>query len=316
MNSRCLVHIGYHKTATTWLQRELFSRSNKSFYPLSETDDPKPLGRFFIYDKEGYLLSPFQSRRDEFVEELDRIQTLHENETRIGVISNERLSGNPHSGGFDARLIADRIHESLPNATILCVVRRQQDKILSMYMQYLKAGGTDSLRNYLYRTYDGKRPGFSPGHLDYIHLVNHYTELFGEDQVLVLPYELFRESATEFIRILGETLSIDAEIPAQTAGKFHNKHLSDFPRLFMPGLNALAIRSSLNGYSPLRIPGFVRLLGLIRRGSAWFAGGMTQRRRNRMKTLIDSFVGDRYAAGNRLLGDRMKMDLSRYGYHD
>lgn len=316
MNSEYLVHIGYHKTATTWLQKEMFSSSSDFFFPLSKNDRPKHLGRYFIYDEDGYLLSPFHSRRDAFLEELGNIHDMYRGDSRIGVISNERLSGNPHSGGFDARSIADRIHECLPNATIFCVVRRQQDIILSMYMQYLKVGGTDSLKEYLCRTYDGRRPGFSPGYLDYINLVNYYTELFGRDQLLVLPFELFRESPGEFIRMVGKSLSIDGEIAIQKVDNIYNKHLNDFIRLKFPSLNRFAFCSSINGYSTLRIPGFDRVLGLASRGFGSFGEKITEKFRNQAMDFIGSVVGDRYTAGNRLLSSRIGIDLSKYGYFD
>ena len=81
--------------------------------------------------------------------------------SRVPVISYERLSGNPHAGRFDARTIADRIKAAFPKARIFCVIREQNDMILSTYFQYLKIGGTDSVRDYLTRSYDGRRPGFS-----------------------------------------------------------------------------------------------------------------------------------------------------------
>lgn len=316
MRSKCLVHIGYHKTATTWLQKELFSPSSKFFYPLSKDEWPKHLGKYFIYDEEGYLLSPFQSRKDAFLNEFESIQKMYAGDSRVGVISNERLSGNPHSGGFDARSIADRLHESLPNATILCVIRRQQDIILSMYMQYIKVGGTDSLKEYLCRTYDGKRPGFSPGYLNYIDLVNYYTGLFGRDQVLVLPFELFREAPGEFFGMVCKTLSIDGEITIQKADRPQNRHLNDFVRLKFPGLNRFAICSSVNGYSTLRIPGFDRVLGLASRSFGLLGQKLTEKYRSQAREFIGSFVADRYKTGNRLLSSRIGIDLSKYRYFD
>ena len=314
MRSNCLVHIGYHKTATTWLQKELFSPSSKFFYPLSKDEWPKHLGKYFIYDEEGYLLSPFQSRKDAFLKEFESIRKKYKNDTRVGVISNERLSGNPHSGGFDARSIADRIHESLPDATVFCVIRRQQDIILSMYMQYLKIGGTDSLERYLCRKYDGKRPGFSPGYLNYIDLVNYYTELFGRDHLLVLPFELFREAPGKFIGAVCKTLSLNDEIAIPKADRVHNKHLDDFIRLKFPGLNKFAIRSSVNGYSTLRIPGIDRAIGLAARSFGSLGLRLTEKFRDRSREFINSFVGDKYETGNRILSSKIGIDLSKYGY--
>lgn len=57
------------------------------------------------------------------------------------VLSAERLSGNPHSGGYDSLQTAKRLHRLFPQAKVLVVVREQTEEILSCYNQYVRAGG-------------------------------------------------------------------------------------------------------------------------------------------------------------------------------
>ena len=68
----------------------------------------------------------------------------------IPVLSYERLSGNPHSGGYDSKEIANRLVQVFPDAKILIVIREQKDIILSTYKQYIIEGGACTVKRYLH----------------------------------------------------------------------------------------------------------------------------------------------------------------------
>ena len=56
----CLIHIGYHKTGTTWLQKYVFNRSGTDFASLSNREDEcSSLAWHFIRTPEEQILSPF-----------------------------------------------------------------------------------------------------------------------------------------------------------------------------------------------------------------------------------------------------------------
>jgi len=313
--SRLLVHIGYHKTGTTWLQSELFTPDSGTFVPLSLGNDPNPgkyLGKHFVRDREGYLLSPFVTNEAVIMEELDAALARIDAQGRIPVLSYERLSGNPHSGGFDAKTIADRIRACFPEARIFCVIREQRDMILSTYFQYLKIGGIDSLDNYLTRSYDGRRPGFSPDHFDYSKLVAYYLQLFSPENVLVLPYEMFRNHPGRYLQRLGDFVSADLAGLAGQARIFHNERAKNpiIPRF--PFLNLVFGKSSVNAYSPLHIPLSESLVDAANRFMRAGRGAYI----DKLKQQTARFVGDRFAAGNRKLSELTGLDLRDYGYYD
>lgn len=183
-SERVLLHIGYHKTATTWFQSELFSRQDLGFASLSDRNlvhkalcIPHPLAD-----------GPNESIR-RLVSEAQRatVRDLH------FVISHERLSGYPASGGFDSRLIADRLKLHFPNARIFCLFREQAAMILSAWRQQVVDGGGLSLRRFLNPPEPNIRrmPMFDPAMYRYSRLLDHYRALFGADHVLFHPYELF-----------------------------------------------------------------------------------------------------------------------------
>ena len=314
MLSDPLIHIGFHKTGSTWLQHELYHPDSDCFWPLTpdrNLSSSKFIGKHFIRDPDRYLLSSFVLNTDVIQQAVEAALKCIDPGDRVPVISYERLSGNPHAGSFDAHIIADRIKAAFPEARILCVIREQKDIILSTYFQYLKIGGTDSVTDYLTRSYDGRRPGFSPAAFNYIDLVDYYYGLFSPDNVLVLPYEMLRDSASGFLRRLGTFTGKDLAGFAANATVSYNKRKKDFLVPRFPFLNILRRKSSVNGYSPLYLPGskfvFDSVDSLI--------GISNKKRVRKVKRQIDEIIGDRYAAGNQRLAERIGVDLSVYGYY-
>ena len=66
----------------------------------------------------------------------------------VPVLSAERLSGNPHSGGYDSVQIAERLATAFPEGRVLIVIREQTEMLVSAYKQYVKVGGAGTLRQY------------------------------------------------------------------------------------------------------------------------------------------------------------------------
>ncbi len=184
-----LIHIGYHKTASTWLQRQFFSKQ----------DDFAVLD----FDKALYQIHPFQFEAQaqaiaqKYAEKLDAVDP-----EKVPVLSNERLSGHPHSGGHDSKEIADRLAEVFPGARILIVIREQKSAILSSYYQYVKKGGLCSLAHYVGPRRDGHVPLFHPDHFCYDGLIAYYFGKFGRERVCVVSYELFRDEPELFLEAL------------------------------------------------------------------------------------------------------------------
>lgn len=305
-----LVHIGFHKTGSTWLQAELFHRDSQDFVPLSRDGHPKYLGSHFIRDEEGYLLSSFVIQSERIRGEVADLLEALGSDDRIPVVSNERLSGTPYSSAFDARLIADRIHAALPNARILIVVREQCSMILSTYLQYLQVGGVDRLSKFLDRRYDGHQPGFSPNTLKYDGLVAHYHNLFGRERILTLPYELLSRDPAALVARISRFVDRPLPFANEQLSKRHNVAKKDWVRRRLPEVNFLARPSSVNAHSPLHVSGFNRAVDWTNRWITRFARVDD----SSLKRQVREWVEDRYCASNRALSELMGEDLSQYGY--
>lgn len=306
-----LIHIGLHKTGTTWLQETLFSSDSRNFIPLSPDGDPKYLGKLFIWAHNRHnLLSPFEENEKEIRNELGEILDNIEIGEKIPVISHERLSGHPDSGRFDCKTIADRIKTNFPDAKILFVIREQKDMILSTYFQYLKMGGIDSLSKYISRRYDAKRPGFELSNYYYLDLVSYYFKLFSPKNVLVLPYEMFKEDLGLYLTHLGNFTKTDLSNWEQMGREIINKRSNDFILSRFPFLNLLFQKSSVNAFSPLYIRGGEKLIPLAN----WALGPFSKAHLSTLPKFLDSFVGDKFIKTNQELSKLIGIDLSRYGY--
>jgi len=135
LNTKPVVHVGYHKTATTWFQ--------KRFYPLV------PSHRFVSrkYVQESLLL-PTAYRFDP---ESARIGLGVKHEAPPPILCEEELSGNPHSGGMRGSFskdIAEHIRATLPDARIVIFIRNQVDMSAALYRHYVREGGTAAPRRY------------------------------------------------------------------------------------------------------------------------------------------------------------------------
>ena len=186
MNSE-LIHIGYHKTASTWLQKNLFDNESSGFKRYISQKELRD--KLILVNGLNFDVEEFQ----------DYYQNLLD-DNFCSVISNERLSGNPHSGGYDSKEIADRLKACFPKGKVLIIIREQKDMILSTYIQYVRAGGACALHDYLEPSKRNQAimPLFNYEYFNYFNLVSYYQKLFSKENVLVLPFELFKSEPKLF----------------------------------------------------------------------------------------------------------------------
>ena len=107
MNEQLFIHTGYPKTATTFLQHQIFERIPNVKYI-------RPFNENFVINKNC-----------------------------VNIISDESLTGFPYHGGKanDQYLIADKIKKIFPNAKIIVTTREPNGWLRSLYSQYIRNGG-------------------------------------------------------------------------------------------------------------------------------------------------------------------------------
>jgi hypothetical protein len=295
-----LLHVGYHKTATTWLQQRLFDNADAAFstpWSFDEVIDrlvrPHPLA----WDE--------AEARDFFMERGDAARAAG----HVPVLSNEELSGNPHAGAFNSTIIATRLAQLFPDARVLVVIRRQADMLVSIYKQYVVRGGVLPHRRYFEPPAAGFRmPVFRAGHLEYHRLIEHYVELFGADRVRVLAMEdLTRDPATFVREITSFAGARDpGPLPSAPVRRSHAAATAAVQRR----LNRWLLRDDVNPTAPFR---FGRLPSLMRRVDPILARVMPGADR-RLRAYAESFARGRYAESNRRTAALTGLPLAQLGY--
>ncbi len=190
------IHIGYQKTATTWLQKNAYYHPDIKMFNVGEHS--KLLWNF-IYDSEFF----FDSNKYKKI-----FQSIINTESRNCCygLSWERLSGD-FLTGYDAKRIADRLYQVFGKIKIIITIRTQLSMMTSTYSQYIKMGGTCSLKKFLsdvdvagYRLLE---------RLKYIGLINYYKKLFGAKNVYIDCYENIRTNQKKYLLRLYNFLNID-----------------------------------------------------------------------------------------------------------
>lgn len=184
-----IFHIGYHKTASTFLQNA-FAQSDIGYLFLSK----EAIRRFknLLLNKEATKQAAKELR-----------EQISPKNKAVNIISQESLSGHPHGYKTDNPFrTADIIKAVFPEAKILIVIREQFDYLKSLYCFRVGIKGQEvrNIQKFLHQ--EGEKGLFEK--LQYHKLIGYYKKLFSDERVLVLPYELLKSDKREFVKHLTE----------------------------------------------------------------------------------------------------------------
>lgn len=204
MQTNNFIHIGYIKAASTSLQ---------AFFKLS--------GQLHLVDRETLcrqivFWNPFLYDAEAAQEFVAGERASASKSRQVLIVSHERLGGNPHSGHYDSKEIAGRLHDLLPDSQILICIREQMSIFSSIYKQYIRRGGVKKLRDYFmpprYRSDPpfGWRsvPLFDWRSYEYDKLISHYYDLFGKDRCHVLLFEDLVADPQAFFNNLANIMNV------------------------------------------------------------------------------------------------------------
>ncbi len=185
-----LVHIGYPKALSSWLQKYLFKPEQgflnvlNSLCTTLSVIDPTP----FAFNEQTAL---------QFIHEA--LQKHPQHAGLVPVCSAEALIGNFYCGGYNAKQNADRLHTLFPDAKILLIVREQQQLMRSLYKTLVVWGMPHTIKRLLHPRDTSLAPQFNLDFLRYDLLAHYYQQQFGTENVLILPYEAFAEQPQQFV---------------------------------------------------------------------------------------------------------------------
>lgn len=200
------IHIGFPKTASTWLQ-DLFAAHPEICFVY------KP--KFFHWDDcfskgKDFYLSLFKPT------DANKISLDSDEQYSVGIrhgAFNWDCCYKPqHSKKFadharkfslppDQELIAKRIHQTLPDAKIIMVLRNQPDWLISRYKHFLIKGESRAFREFI-KDQSVLKPAF------YYSIVDFYFKLFGRGNVLVIFYEELIAEPEKFLNKISDFMGI------------------------------------------------------------------------------------------------------------
>jgi hypothetical protein len=319
-DKQIVLHVGLHKTGTTFLQERVFPalpgvRFVHPYHRPRPGDGPieRYLLELFFRNAAGIDVEAHRRRIHAWLAEL---------EEPIVLVSSEAIVGWAVENHSNIALNADFLQRVFPDAKVLLVVRRQDQWAESAYSQLLKAGWTTTMARYL--NWDGREfgryniglyngPNVDARDLDWAAFDGFYRRVFGEDRVSTLPFELFREDSRAFLERLYDFAGIEEGVFPDSSQRVNRS----WSRL------SIGVARVVNA-----IPMPIKLALRERVDQRWHPSAVLART---VDPLLGPLLGGRkakqmdpdmarallevHAAGNRALAERIGIDLGAYGYH-
>ncbi|HEY0153586.1 MAG TPA: sulfotransferase [Longimicrobium sp.] len=224
---RHLIHIGYPKAGSTFLQHWFASHPQLAYQPGAIA------GFHDVYSIARSAASPQR-------EERYRV-TSFEGLSVPMPDAGERVVDYRRTGAVDPATRETRACELLaalfPGAVVLVVTRGFRSMILSRYSQFLRTGGDVELPVLLASalgTADAPPEArIEVEHWDYDALIGKYRAAFGAHGVVVMPYELLRDDPAAFTAALEARLGLDPAPPppGRVNASLTGEEMAWYPRL-------------------------------------------------------------------------------------
>ncbi len=187
-----LIHIGYPKSGTTFLQD--WFRAHPAV--LFQSDFLNP------YSQTGVIPArpkPHLRGKQHFVISEEQLVLWQGKLNIVGI------QFTPFDIKAQQRATARALCQFYPEAKVLIVTRGFESLLKSMYAQYLSIGGVLGFENYMDRIGEHLAEFY-----DYSYVIELYREIFKPKNVLVLPFELLKQNSAAFMSELSMASGIDA----------------------------------------------------------------------------------------------------------
>lgn len=308
-SARPIIHIGMHKTASSWFQASVYPRAASHCY-LAERRRVRAVlqgGSAFAFDAAAA-----------------RAALGFDDAGLPPLICEEDLSGTLHIGvasTYIAKVTAERLHAVAPEAQIVLFVRAQPSAALSWYVQYLRQGGTGAIERYLWpdthRHVGWDRPFLAPRfdftQLDYRGLIETYDALFGQASVHVYVYEeLVRDRAAMLSRMTGDLGLLLAGDP------LGDRPVNDaYARALLPiarVANLFTAREAPDKRTLLHLPYWYTARKFLLGKANRLPLGPRPHVDRMLTRAAQAWIAERFWQSNRWLAERTGSDLAAFGY--
>lgn len=208
--SKIIIHIGTHKTATTYIQeiffknRNLLARENIIFPDIGRSDGHHSLATEWIKMNEHYQL-PVRPKQvwDNLIEE------YADQDKTIFLTSEEFSRLRPTS--VNMKQLRDRLAR-FDEVEVVCVLRNQLSFVQSVYTEICKKRSIEDLGEFINKAL--KKRIVSGLAVDYNKLYDHILTGFNADEIRLVSFENLAKAKDgvigEFLKIMGTNLQCSA----------------------------------------------------------------------------------------------------------
>lgn len=296
MSRLMVAHIGYHKTGTTFLQKNVFPN-------IKNVNNVGSLDCIHLFREVIYKPS-LDFNREKTKNEIQAY--AHTGKTNL--YSFEGLVGIMGVGHYNQE-IADRLKE-VGFERIIITIRSQVKMAESIYKQYIQQGGVVKVKDF----FAEDSLLFNIGYLQYYKLIAYYIHVFGKDNVLVVLQENMRENPAATYQMMTDFLNVKTQdFPTSNQSK-GNKSLSNL------AIHLLRITNhfTYNYYRPSQLISkkihTMKFRGLFQR----YLDPMFFSKISSKKSLLDENLKEKIKIAcvehNQLLSQELGIDLKKYGY--
>lgn len=239
-DNKCVVylHAGYHKTGTTFLQKQVFSQLRSVNY-LGRSWKSEKLNQFFkdfAYTNDLSFDAKTEAQR--FREILaSHISQSQLDASKPALVSHESLMTGADWFGAEVLSRATRLKETFPNARVIIGVRSQAGFIDSNYRQYVILGGKLKFKTFLEKSL-ASNYGLKP-RLQYDKVIQLYFDLFGKENVFIYSLEEMKNDGEKVTRDILNFMGVN-EAPKLVLTNT-NKGISKFSIELIRLLNKLVL---------------------------------------------------------------------------
>ncbi|TGL59757.1 hypothetical protein EHQ58_08430 [Leptospira ognonensis] len=299
-----IIHIGANKTASTTLQRALFSKSNHLQYigedGIGYPDYANALNSL-IYDDDLYY------QKEECKKLFENNLASREDKTLVFSSEDVLTSTVPVA-------CAKRLHSFLPNAKVLLVTRNQFTAVPSFYANhgaFLKPAPPSYFRRHvsLQEWISFQEIFIKYGALasfKYNTLVSIYENLFGADNIHILLFEEFQQDKKKFAEKLGDLLKIEVkEILEALEGRHERKRYTGRMLTYNHFRTNFFWGVKFSKFIPFGNPLVRKFYGFLEQGTA---------AKIPLNDEIKKKISGLYAVENSELDQKYHLNLAKYGY--
>jgi hypothetical protein len=192
-----LIHVGYPKAGSTFLQA-WFERHPELCYK------PGGLGGFHnVYE----LARPSDRSYKYYVTSFEGLSTPHESAGGVRLDFGGAAPVREDPIKENQAGVCSVLRSLYPGSRVLILTRGFKGMILSAYSQSVRMGARLHLKE-MCRELAARLQRDAQHYYDYDYLIRLYGEAFGEDALVVMPYELLRDDQDKFLSVLEQQLGL------------------------------------------------------------------------------------------------------------